>query len=571
MQIVLRQIFPLGRFHATPWKVNPFDDPYGEWPPSPWRLVRAVVARWYQWARETVPAPSSKELDHLIRALCTSAYRFHLPAQAQKGSPLRQYHPVELEMDPPNFKAHGAEFVTPKSGFSDDLKEKLEAVGATVAPQGRGLVVRVKKANHKKKVEAVLGTPVEGWRGLYADPGLRSYSTSLAQDNYWCMPCDKDGAIWWFLEGDEWTDEVLPVLDRCLERVTYFGRAEAFTRIRRAAEHAPQPNCTLGDRRMPDSVPVLVPSPHATRADIERVTDDPAAVDRSVPPGGCVRYAIRPPRLPAREKGNARRLRIDCRLLQFAVGWNVAPDPRALVRLTARFRGAVLRELLRIKTGDPSFSTWSHVGIAVRTAMADMVGKDPQGEPLSGHRHTEFFAWCEDAVPARLLVWRDGRPFDEDEQTAILRAASRELSWAAAGFDADVWKVRLVPLDRAVSPPPGFDGAAARCWESVTPYVPPRHHLRKGKERARESLTAQIRRELRLRGFAVAEQVETESIGNAAWVSVHVPRTERRVFLGDRRGYWMRLIFPEPVRGPLRLGHSSSFGLGLFRPSTVDA
>ncbi len=30
MRIVLSQTFPLGRFHATPWAANPFDDPHGE-------------------------------------------------------------------------------------------------------------------------------------------------------------------------------------------------------------------------------------------------------------------------------------------------------------------------------------------------------------------------------------------------------------------------------------------------------------------------------------------------------------------------------------------------------------
>jgi CRISPR-associated protein Csb2 len=505
MQIVLRQVFPLGRFHATPWKVNSFDDPYGEWPPSPWRLTRAVAARWHQWAREAVPQPSPKELDAIVHALCTSTYRFHLPENAHKGSPLRQYLPVEF-------------------GWNPKAKKKA---------------------------------------------ATRSYATSLAQDNYWCIPCGEDGAVWWFLESEDWTNEVLRGLDRCLERVTYFGRAEAFTRIRRAAEPMPRPNCTLSDDRAPGSVPVLVPSPNATRADIERVTDDPAAVDRSVPPGACLRYAIRPPRPPAPEKGNVPTLRTECRLLQFAIGWNVAPDARHVVRLTARFRGVVLKQLLRIKTGGPT-STWTSASADLRAAMADMVGKDAQGTPLSGNRHAEFLAWCEDGVPVRLLVWRAWRPFDEDEQTAILHAASREISWAA-GSDADAWRVRLIPLDRAVPPPPGFDGVPARCWESVTPYVPPRHHLRKGKVRARESLTAQICRELRLRGFAVAEQFEAESISDAAWVSVHVPRTERRTFVGDRRGYRMRLIFPEPIRGPLRLGHSSSLGLGLFRPSTTDA
>jgi CRISPR-associated protein Csb2 len=198
-----------------------------------------------------------------------------------------------------------------------------------------------------------------------------------------------------------------------------------------------------------------------------------------------------------------------------------------------------------------------------------MTGKDATGKALtSRHRHAEFLAWCNNGVPTRLLVWRDGRPFDDDEQKAILRAASRELSWASAGPDQQVWKVKLVPLDSAVPPPPGFNNVPAVIWESLTPYVPPRHHLRKGKPRFHESLTAQIHRELELREFAEAEYVEVEQIGNACWVAVHVPRGEagKRAFIGHRRGYWIRLAFRKPVEGPVRLGHSSSFGLGLFSP-----
>jgi CRISPR-associated protein Csb2 len=73
MQIVLKQTFPLGRFHATPWRVNPYDDPHGEWPPSPWRLVRGVVARWYQWWRED-PDRADGCLNPLIDALCNLNY-----------------------------------------------------------------------------------------------------------------------------------------------------------------------------------------------------------------------------------------------------------------------------------------------------------------------------------------------------------------------------------------------------------------------------------------------------------------------------------------------------------------
>jgi CRISPR-associated protein Csb2 len=501
MQLVLRQEFPLGRFHATPWRVNPFDDPHGEWPPSPWRLVRAVTARWYQWAREAESEVAIAELERLQAALCESTYAFHLPADARKGSPLRQYHPTEFEW----------------------------------RPRGQ------KKAS------------------------IRSYGTSLVQDNYWCVA--PETPVWWFIEGNSWTSDLIAALDQCLTRMTYFGRAEALTRVRRTGPQdiIPECNCRPVEERTSGAVPVLTPLVTATRADVERVTDAPESVKRSVPPGARFLYAVRPPRSAARERRRTPAHRPHCHLMQFALGWNVAPDPRAIVRLTSRFRGAVLRELLQLKTGDAS-ATWTRVGRDVRESIADMVGKDADSATLKGHRHTEFFAWCNDGQPTRLVVWRGGRAFDADEQEAIRLAASRDVSWAAAGSVADEWKVRLIPLDREVPAPPGFDARAYVAWESVTPYVPPRHHLRGGKERERESIAEQIQRELQRRGLA--EQVEVEPVGPPTWVSVHVPRREahKRAFVGDRRGQTVRLRFPSPVTGPIRLGHSSSFGLGLFRP-----
>ncbi|MDQ2642478.1 MAG: type I-U CRISPR-associated protein Csb2 [Myxococcota bacterium] len=505
MKLVLRQEFPLGRFHATPWRVNPFDDPHGEWPPSPWRLVRGVTARWYQWAREAEVTPDPSQLEKLQRALCTSTYAFHLPPEARKGSSLRQYHPTEFGWRPAE----------------------------------------------KKKA------------------GTRSYGTSLVQDNYWSVP--PDSPVWWFIEGNEWTEQVRALLVQCLERMTYIGRAETFTRIRVAdsVDRIPPINCTLADRRTAGSVPVLSPLIDATREDIERTTDNPDSAKRAVPPGAQWLFAVRPQRPASRERRRVPEHRPDCHLMQFAIGWNVAPEPRAIVRLASRFRGAVLRELLRLKTGDPS-ATWTRASRSVREAVANMAGKDASGDALRGHRHTEFLAWCEDAQPTRLLVWRGSRAFDADEQDAILFAAGRDVSWAAAGSDSDEWKVRLVPLDRAVPPPPGFDSQSSKAWESVTPYVPPRHHLRGGMEREGESMVEQIRREVQ--GRDIARDVEVEFLGTPQWVSVHIPRRDaaRRAFIGDRRGQLVRLRFTDPVVGPIRLGHSSSFGLGLFRPIEPD-
>lgn len=567
MRLVLRQDFPLGRFHATAWRVNPFDDPHGEWPPSPWRLIRAVTARWYQWAREADRDPDPAELECLQAALCTSTYAFHLPPDARRGSPLRQYHPTEFGMDPPNFKEHEAVFAV-ESG-DDAVERKLrDSVAESWRRVDVGWAVRVgPRAADKKKIERLLGSPQQPWRGLNPDSGCRGYGTSLVQDNYWCV--DPETPVWWFLEGDQWTPGAVEALGRCLERVAYFGRAETLTSIRLAgaSDSVPDVNCSLVEQRASGAVPVLTASGTATRADIERITDDAEAVKRSVPPGSRFHYAVRPQRPIARERRSTPARRSNCRLVQFALGWNVAPEQRAIVRLTSRFRGAVIRELLRIKTGNAA-ATWARVDRRVRESIAEMAGKDANGEPLKGHHHTEFLAWCEGRRPTRLVVWRGSRAFDEDEQEAILLAADRDLSWAATGPVADGWRLRLVPLDRDVPAPPGFDEQVARSWESVTPYVPARHHLRGGKEREGESLMDQIRRELHQRGFANADQALVETVGAPVWVAVHVPRREadRRAFIGERRGQAVRLCFPAPVRGPIRLGHSSSFGLGLFRP-----
>ena len=49
--------FPLGRYHANPWD-RAVNEGATEWPPSPWRILRALVATWHtRWP--DLPAASS--------------------------------------------------------------------------------------------------------------------------------------------------------------------------------------------------------------------------------------------------------------------------------------------------------------------------------------------------------------------------------------------------------------------------------------------------------------------------------------------------------------------------------
>jgi CRISPR-associated protein Csb2 len=38
--------FPAGRYHANPWD-RAVNEGATEWPPSPWRILRALVATWH--------------------------------------------------------------------------------------------------------------------------------------------------------------------------------------------------------------------------------------------------------------------------------------------------------------------------------------------------------------------------------------------------------------------------------------------------------------------------------------------------------------------------------------------
>jgi CRISPR-associated protein Csb2 len=56
--------FPLGRYHANPWDRS-VNEGAAEWPPAPWRLLRALAATWYtRWP--DLPAP---EFDGILDAL----------------------------------------------------------------------------------------------------------------------------------------------------------------------------------------------------------------------------------------------------------------------------------------------------------------------------------------------------------------------------------------------------------------------------------------------------------------------------------------------------------------------
>src|SRR5436305_1345184 len=87
MPVILKLTFPAGRYHATPWGRH-VNEGVPEWPPSPWRLLRALVAVWKRTCREL----PEEQVKRLLTALAASP-RFHLPPA--RVAHTRHYMPWE--------------------------------------------------------------------------------------------------------------------------------------------------------------------------------------------------------------------------------------------------------------------------------------------------------------------------------------------------------------------------------------------------------------------------------------------------------------------------------------------
>ena len=242
--------------------------------------------------------------------------------------------------------------------------------------------------------------------------------------------------------------------------------------------------------------------------------------------------------------------------VQFALGGHVLPTIALWIKVTERFRGRVLREF----TGNPE----------TRQLLS---GKADQERPLHGaHEHAFYLLWPGEnpESPSRLIVWRRGEPFQKDEVDAMMIAARKPIPWT---LEKDGWTVQLVPLPGNTALPRQFR-TGARVWESVTPFARPHNrHFRRsnGKSRPEED-PENICGKLIEKVWGV-RPVRIEKIRDEApWVKLHetaAMRRERRA--GDNRtphvgpGYYLRVTFADEFRGPLIVGDSAHYGLGVFQ------
>lgn len=87
--LALSFTFPAGRYHATPWGRH-VNEGAVEWPPEPWRVLRALIAAWHHKVKHT-GSHSEAALLNLIDSLAEELPEYSIPAASHSHT--RHYMP----------------------------------------------------------------------------------------------------------------------------------------------------------------------------------------------------------------------------------------------------------------------------------------------------------------------------------------------------------------------------------------------------------------------------------------------------------------------------------------------
>ena len=378
-----------------------------------------------------------------------------------------------------------------------------------------------------------------------------------------------------------WPDVELPddqrlLLDDLLAVMGYLGRAESWVEARRI-DSVPGANCQPGDS--------------AIDTDTGEIRGELVTLHASLPPAEyqALRGRFLADRKAQKQLGTTLpeslldALSVDTRDLR-RVGWSQPPAVRKVSYLrpldALRPKPAIHRVRMPVVTAVnfildgkplPRVEDTLRMGELMRSAVMGqckrVFGEANIPPVLSGHdlpesnrhRHAFYLPWDSngDGRLDRVLVYvPDG--LGDVEQHALGKVQGL---WQRGGAE---WRLALegsgtAEVANALT-------AASAGWVSVTPYLCPWH------AKKRFGIDEQIRRECRERGMP--EPVTTEALDEVEVGRgrrrrpVHFQRFRSRRGLSqpDRLGSFRRLVFPEPVAGPLALGFGCHYGLGLFRP-----
>lgn len=521
--------FPAGRYHATPWGSH-VNEGEVEWPPSPWRLLRALLATGFTklgWT--TVPDDAVA----LVLALAAEAPSYRLPPGDVAQS--RHFMPV-----PDGKKETTTKVIDAFVRLDPSLELLIRYPLALPAPQEALLARLVAALGYLGRAESWVESRVVEDR---------------TPDDQWCVPASDPGVVLPDRGGDQ-----VAVLAPVAAEAYATWRDEAVRAAVARAEARDGRRLTAAKREK-----VEAPYPADLLACLLVETGEIQRHGWSQPPGARRLLYLRPPgTLERRPPAPARRRHA------------VPPVEAALLALASdRPQGQVLPPFARCLPQAELLhqSLVSVLGDEAPRCVA-LSGRDAAtGQPLrDAHRHAHFLPLDLDDdgrldhvlvhaemgldALAQRAVQRVRRTWTKGEENDLV------VTWAGSGPLA-----QFAAQLRHRSGRPVSSLATADRWVSLTPFVPPRHLRARG-----HTLEEQVAAELRSRGLPQAHEISV--LSREELVSRGLLRFVRARRNGKPQppaplAFGLRLVFREPIRGPISLGYASHYGLGLFAAETA--
>jgi CRISPR-associated protein Csb2 len=499
--------FPAGRFHATPWgrHVNEADV---EWPPSPWRILRALVATWHRKAdAERFPQAL---LDGLVERLCQQLPTYRVPSGVRAHA--RHYMPMGW------FKGPRIDTALVFDGF------------VRLAPDAE-LVAAWPDIDLDAEQTALLDA-------LLRDLGFLGRAESWVEAR----------------RLDDWQGE-----SNCIpsEIAVDTATGEVFDPVRLIApvgpgEYSPWRQEMISahglDAKRPKRAQrrILATLPERLADTLRNETGDLHAAGWSSPPGARFVTYQRPYDLFQRAPvAPARRKRPAATTVRLALIGKPLPRIEDALRIGEIARKAAIKQAERVNGGQ------------VPTALS---GHDLPAD----NRHGHAFYLPEDAdgdghIDHILVHAPDGLGGN------AVRALDRVTRlWERDGGE---WQVLFEGYGTMAELADSVYAGESRQWVSVTPYLHPwyaKKHFGVAEQIAREC------RERGLPEPEQVEIIEPpmRGVDGRTRRPVHFRRfrnTRKHLRQPDTRGQFVHLAFAETVEGPLTLGFACHFGLGILR------
>ena len=533
LQIEFR--FPAGRFHATPWDHH-VNEGVVEWPPSPWRFLRALVATWHLKARSDV---QEEQVRRIVELLAGELPEYVLPSA--RAAHLRHYMPLYSGKTTKVFDT----FLDLRDGavvmaFTHVDLDPLLITVLDVLLDRMGYLGRAESWVEARRVESTVHrfntTPVVGSDGdSSGGADIVGVLVPWSADEY---------SIW--RQG---------AVEARLQNATEELRSKAARKGKEAqSAKLTKTQVAREEARLPVGIfeAVLVDTGEMRKAGWDR------------PPGSrWVDYRRPSVDLAPRRIGRRRTEELPT-VARFAVSSSVLPRITRAISVGNRVRVSLMSR----SDGAAVFA--GHEGETVA--------------PMLGHRHVHVLPEChrDDDRISHLTLWAPlgfGR---------VARAALDGIS--------EVWsehreEIRLVllgvgsPADFPWDPKadPGRDPgcpyfATCSVWRSLTPFVPTRFpKTTKGGSPKRDgdgvwigSPEHDLARLLGEGGYPrpAIVPLERARVGQRSlhWLDFQTARPNGNGRRSMRGVAGWTLQFESPMQGPIAVGYGAHYGLGLFAP-----